>query len=721
MRIEDIEEQVVAYNPKANLDLIRRSYIFAAKVHKGQARLSGEPYLYHPLEVASVLTQLKMDPPTIAAGILHDAVEDTLATVCELRGFFGDETANLVEGVTKISKIAFSSKEERQAESFRKMVLAMAKDIRVLIIKLADRLHNMRTLEPFSDEKRKRISQETLDIYAPLAHRLGIAWIKWELEDLAFRYLQPEAYYELVEKVAKKRKEREGEINELIKLLVQKLKEMDIEAQISGRPKHFYSIYKKMRHQGKAFEEIYDLTAVRVLCHNIKDCYGTLGVVHGLWKPIPGRFKDFVAMPKINLYQSLHTTVIGPKGEPVEIQIRTKDMHKVAEEGIAAHWKYKEGKAEIDQDDKTFAWMRQLLEWQQDLKESKEFMDTVKVELLPDEVYVFTPKGDVRGLPRGATPVDFAYSIHTDVGNRCVGAKVNGRLVPLSHNLNNGDIVEINTNPHHKPSKDWLKFIKTSRAISRVKQFIKAEQRTRSIALGREMLEKEIKKLGKSPANLMKSERLQAALTRMGLPNEDELLVHIGYGKISGKQAAIRLLTPEEQAQLPAVLEEKEKKALKAGKPPVEEGIKIKGVDNVLIRFSKCCNPLPGDEIIGFITRGRGVSIHTADCPNIESLSYDPERHIRVEWEVDKKVSHPVKISVLAGEDRPGLLAEITAAISSSNANITEADVKVTEDRRGINTFVLEIKDVVQLQQVMQAIMKVKGVMGVERLRTAVR
>lgn len=717
MRIEDIEEQVISYNPKANLDLIRRAYIFAAKVHKGQARLSGEPYLSHPLDVAGILTQLKMDPPTIAAGILHDAVEDTLATICELRGLFAEEVSQLVEGVTNISKIAFSSKEERQAESFRKMVLAMAKDIRVLIIKLADRLHNMRTLEPFSDEKRKKIAQETLDIYAPLAHRLGIAWIKWELEDLAFRYLQPDAYYDLVEIVAKKRRQREGEINDIIKLLGQNLKEADIEAQIIGRPKHFYSIYKKMK-QGRAFEEIYDLTAIRVLCNTIKDCYGTLGVVHGLWKPIPGRFKDFVAMPKMNLYQSLHTTVVGPKGEAVEIQIRTGEMHKVAEGGIAAHWKYKEGKVVMDQTDKTFAWMRQLLEWQQDLKESKEFMDTVKVELLPDEVYVFTPKGDVRGFPRGASPVDFAYSIHTDVGNRCVGAKINGKLVPLSYKLNNGDIVEILTNPHHTPSKDWLKFIKTSRAISRVKQFIKAEQRTRSISLGREMLEKEIRKLGKSPAALMKPERMQPALTRMGLPSEDELLGHIGYGKMSARQAAARLLTPEEQAQLPTA---EEKKAVKTTKPPVDEGIKISGVDNVLIRFSKCCNPLPGDEIIGFITRGRGVSIHTADCPNIDSLSYDPERHIRVEWEVDKKVSHPVKISVLAGEDRPGLLAEITAAISFGNANITEADVKVTEDRRGINTFVLEIRDLAQLQQIMQAINKIKGVMGVERVRTLAR
>ncbi len=716
MGIERILKKVSQYNFNADLGLLERAYAFAERVHKGQERRSGEPYLSHPLEVAGILTELRMDVPALVAGLLHDAVEDTLTTLDEVKETFGSEVAFLVDGVTKIGKIPFSSREEQQAENLRKMVVAMSSDIRVLLIKLADRLHNMRTLDPLTIEKRRNIAKETIDIYAPLAHRLGIAWMKMELEDLALRHLDSEAYYDLVSKVAKKRKEREGDINEVIKILHKRLGEVDIGAEITGRPKHFYSIYKKMRDQKKEFDEIYDLTAVRVITDSLKDCYGALGVIHTLWKPIPGRFKDFIAMPKSNMYQSLHTTVIGPKGEPVEIQIRTHEMHKIAEEGIAAHWRYKEGKTEFDQIDQGFIWLRQLLEWQKELKDSREFMDTVRVDLFPDEVYVFTPKGDVKAFPRGATPVDFAFSVHTDIGLHCVGAKVNGRLVPLRYELKNGDIVEILTDPKHGPSKDWLRIVKTSRARSRIKQWIKNEERIRSVSLGKELLEREIRRLGKSPSQLIKGENLTKALERYGMGSEEDFLAAVGYGKLSPRQAAIRLLPQEE---LDRILEGEEKRERRISRrPKTEQGVKITGVNDVLVRFSKCCSPIPGDEIIGYITRGRGVSIHTVNCPNVESLFYDPERRIRVEWDGEKRVPHQVKIRVIIGRDRPGVLAEISSAISSTNANIAKADVRVTEERRGLNTFILEVTDLAQLQAAMQAIARIDGVTGVERVWT---
>jgi GTP pyrophosphokinase len=719
VRIEDIEEEVQKYHPGADLDLLRRGYVFAAKVHQGQERRSGEPYLSHPLEVARILTQLKMDESTLTAGLLHDAMEDTFATIEEVKEVFGEEIANLVDGVTKISKLSFSTREDRQAESLRKMVLAMSKDIRVLLIKLADRLHNMRTLDPLEPEKKRTIAQETLDIYAPLANRLGIAWIKQEFEDLALRHLEPDVYEDLVSRVAKKRKEREGEINEVVSILQGKLREMEIKARITGRPKHFYSIFKKMRDQGRLFDEIYDLTAIRVVTRSIKDCYGALGIVHTLWKPIPGRFKDFIAMPKSNMYQSLHTTVIGPQGEPVEIQIRTEQMHRTAEEGIAAHWRYKEGKTRIDPSDKSFVWLRQLLEWQQDLKDPKEFMETVKVDLFPDEVYVFTPRGDVKELPRGATPIDFAFSIHTDVGTHCTGAKVNGKMVPLRYELKNGDIVEIIASPTHGPSKDWLKIVKTSRAKTKIKQWIKIEQRSRAISLGRDICEKEARKYGKGSTQILKSENLLKAAERFGFLNEEDLFAAVGYGKVSPRQILSKILPPEE---LPQLKEQEEAKAKKPGRPlqpRIEEGIKIAGVEDVLVKFSKCCNPLPGDEVVGFITRGRGVSIHTADCPNAQQLMYDTERKINVEWDSDRKGSHQVKIIVLIGKDRPGVLAEISSAISSTNTNITQAEVKVTEERMGRNTFVLEVSDLNQLKAAIAAIQKVDGVIEVERVRAA--
>ena len=720
MRIEGVLDRIQEYHPQADVEPIMRAYVFAAKAHKGQERISGEPYLTHPLEVAGILTELRLDTGTVAAGLLHDVVEDTHATLQEIKALFGSDVSAIVDGVTKLSRIPFSTREEAQAENIRKMILAMSKDIRVILVKLADRLHNMRTLDPLPEDKRRLIAQETLDIYAPLAHRLGIYWIKAELEDLALRHLDSEAYHDLAAMIAKKRKERGGDIDEAIHLLEAKLAEVDIKAQITGRPKHFYSIYKKMHDQKKEFDEIYDLTAVRVITSSLKDCYGTLGVIHTLWKPISHRFKDFIAVPKSNGYQSLHTTVIGPKGDPVEIQIRTREMHRVAEEGIAAHWKYKEGKSSLDPADQSFVWLRQLMEWQRELKDSKEFLDTLRVDLFPDEVYVFTPRGDVRQFPKGATPIDFAFAIHTDVGMRCIGAKISGRLVPLRTELQNGDIVEIVTSPNHVPSKDWLKVVKTPRARGKIRQWIKNEERARSISLGRDLLEKEIRRIGKSPNQLLKPEALKLALERYGFAAEEDLFAAVGYGKASPRQAVIRLLSPEEFQALTEAEETREKKTeRKPARPkPIEEGVRIRGVDDILIRFSKCCNPVPGDAIIGFITRGRGVSVHTADCPNTVSLMADPERQIAVSWDGRRKEAHPVQIRVEIGKDRPGVLAEITAAISGTNTNIAHAEIRVTKERTGVNTFVLEVSDLQQLQAVMQAIQKVDGVVGVERMKT---
>jgi len=720
MRIEGILDRIHDYHPQADVEPLMRAYVFAAKAHKGQERISGEPYLSHPLEVAGILTELRLDTGTVAAGLLHDVVEDTHSTLTEIKELFGSEVATVVDGVTKLSRIPFSTREEAQAENIRKMILAMSKDIRVILVKLADRLHNMRTLDPLPESKRRLIARETLDIYAPLANRLGISWIKAELEDLALRHLDAQAYEELAALIARKRKEREGDIAEAIRLLETKLAEVDVKAQITGRPKHFYSIYKKMREQKKAFDEIYDLTAVRVITSSLKDCYGTLGVIHTLWKPISHRFKDFIAVPKSNGYQSLHTTVIGPKGDPVEIQIRTKEMHRVAEEGIAAHWKYKEGKSGIDPADQSFVWLRQLMEWQRDLKDSKEFLETLRVDLFPDEVYVFTPRGDVRQFPKGATPIDFAFAIHTDVGLRCVGAKISGRLVPLRTELQNGDIVEIVTSPSHVPSKDWLKIVRTPRARSKIRQWIKNEERARSISLGRDLLEKEIRRLGKSPNQLLRPDAVAMALERYGFDAEEELFAALGYGKVSPRQAVSRLLPPEEFQALTEAEESREKKGeRKPGRPRLaEEGVRIRGIDDILVRFSKCCSPVPGDEIIGFITRGRGVSIHTVDCPNAVSLMADPERQIAVSWDGKRKEPHQVKIRVEIGKDRPGLLAEITTAISSTNTNITQADIRVTEERLGVNNFVLEVSDLKQLQATMQAIQKVDGVVGVERVKS---
>ncbi len=712
-QIKELVDIIQSYNPEGDVDVLCKAHEFAAAIHGGQARRSGDPYLSHPMEVATILTELRMDERAIAAGLLHDAIEDTQTTIGEIQARFGDEIADLVDGVTKLSKLPFSTREDRQAESFRKMLLAMAQDIRVIVIKLADRLHNMRTLDPLPEAKRRLIAKETLEIYAPLAHRLGMAKIKQELEDLGLRHLEPEAYRDLSIQIAEKRGEREVQINQVIEILNRKLAEVDIPCEITGRPKHFYSIHRKMREQGKTLDEIYDLTAIRVISRTVKDCYGALGMIHSLWKPIPGRFKDFIAVPKSNMYQSLHTTVIGPKGEPVEIQIRTHEMHRTAEEGIAVHWAYKEGKATLDETERNFVWLRQLLDWSRDLKDSREFLDTVRIDLFPEEVYVFTPKGDVKALPRGATPIDFAFSIHTDIGLRCAGARVNGRIVPLRYELRNGDIVEIVTATTQHPSRDWLKIVKTSRARSRIRVWIKNQERVRSITLGKELLERQIRKLGKRSPSLLKLKTFPEVLQYYKVRDEEELYAAIGFGRISPRKAALQLLPPE-QARAIADEEAKERKPRTKA---IEEGIKIEGVDEILVHFARCCHPLPGDDIIGFITRGRGVSIHAADCPNIGAFRYDPERQVRVHWDERFKIAHQVKIRVTIAEDRPGLLAEISTAISSTNANITQAEIKVTEEKRGLNSFVLEVFDLKQLQEAIQAIRRVKGVMRVERIR----
>ncbi|HEV8474442.1 MAG TPA: bifunctional (p)ppGpp synthetase/guanosine-3',5'-bis(diphosphate) 3'-pyrophosphohydrolase [Methylomirabilota bacterium] len=714
-QLQTLIEEIPKYQPGADLEVLERAYRFSERSHRGQQRASGEPYLSHPLEVATLLVDFKMDVITVTAGLLHDVLEDTGATKTELEREFGKEIAELVDGVTKISKLAFSSREERQAENFRKMLVAMARDLRVLMIKLADRLHNMRTLDYLPPDKSRKIAQETLDIYAPLAHRLGMAKVKAELEDLALRALSPDAYGDLQKRVAKRRLEREADINQVIAIIDRKLGEVGIEAQIRGRPKHFFSIWKKMHDQGREFDEIYDLTAVRVITNSVRDCYGALGVIHSLWKPVPGRFKDFIAMPKVNMYQSLHTTVIGPKGDPVEIQIRTWEMHRIAEEGIAAHWLYKEKKAGKDKLDESLLWLRQLIENQQDTKDPREFLDSVRVDLFPDEVYVFTPKGDVKALPEGATPIDFAYAVHTKVGEHCVGSKVNGKLVPLRTALRQGDIVEIVTSPNQHPSRDWLKFVKSTRARTKINQWLKIEERARSIELGREMFEREAKKYRLNPGALLAGDDMTRAASDLGYPTPDDVLAAVGYGKASVHQLLNRLAPG-------ATLETVERPRPSPGtRPKSDQGVRIRGVDDLLVRFAKCCNPLPGDQIVGFITRGRGLTVHARDCLTVAKSVLDRERLINVEWDVDEPepdaAKRPVRIAVYIGNDRPGLLSEITGAIGSKNGNITKAEVIVTDDRQGINKFVVEVSDLRQLQDIMTAIREVPDVINVERVR----
>ena len=713
LRFNDILERVLSYNPNADVDLLRKAYVFSAKIHLGQVRLSGEPYLIHPMEVAGILTQLRLDVASVATGLLHDTVEDTLATLEEIRENFGDEIAQMVDGLTKISRMPIRSSEENQAENFRKMILAMVKDIRVILIKLADRLHNMRTLKYHTPEKQVEIAQETLDIYAPLAHRLGIDWIRLELEDLAFQYLRPDLYEEIQRKIARREKERTSYIDEVKRTLMRKLYENHIQGEVSGRIKQSYSIYRKMRDQKLDLDEVYDITAFRVVVNTIKECYDVLGVIHSVWKPIPGKFKDYIGLPKENMYQSLHTTVIGPHGQRIEMQIRTHDMHRIAEEGIAAHWKYKEGKLE-EADDKRFTWLRQLLEWQRDLKDDVEFIESVKVDLFPNEVYVFTPKGAVKQFPFGATPVDFAYSIHSDVGNHCVGARINGKIVPLRYELRSGDTVEIITSPNQKPSKDWLKNVKTSRAKTKIRQWFAAEEREKSIVLGKEILEKELRKYGLRMAKLIKSGDMAKAASEFSFQAVDDLIAAIGYGRITANQIIGKIVPHEELEQKEKQKEGVLKSLIQKVTPKSKDALLIKGIDNVMVRYAGCCNPLPGDKVIGYITRGRGVTVHTADCQN--AIDEDPNRKVEVEWDSTKEYNYPVRIRVDC-EDKKGLLAEISNSISSQEANITNARVDTTGEKRAVCTFEMEIQDLSHLKKVIKSLQKVKGVNRVERIR----
>ena len=719
LRFNDILERLTSYNPNADIELLKKAYVFSAKVHLGQVRLSGEPYLNHPLEVAGILTQLRLDVASVATGLLHDTVEDTLTTLEEIQQNFGKEIAQLVDGLTKISLISLRSSEENQAENFRKMILAMVKDIRVILIKLADRLHNMRTLEYHHPEKQVRIAQETLDIYAPLAHRLGIDWIRSELENLAFRYLHPQIYEEIQRKIAKREKERTRYIEEVKRTLMKKLYENHIEGEVNGRLKQIYSIYLKMKDQNLDFDQVYDITAFRVIVNSIKECYDVLGIIHSLWKPIPGKFKDYVGLPKENMYQSLHTTVIGPYGERIEIQIRTHEMHRIAEEGIAAHWKYKEGKVVEEAEDKRFTWLRQLLEWQRDLKDDAEFIESVKVDLFPHEVYVFTPKGAVKQFPLGASPVDFAYSIHSDVGNHCSGAKVNGKIVPLRYELRSGDTIEIMTSPNQKPSKDWLKFVKTARAKTKIRQWFTIEEREKSINLGKEILEKEFRKYDLQQAKLIKTGDLAKVANEFSYQGVDDLIAAVGYGKVTANQIIGKILPQERLEQQREEHEEGRLKGLikKITRAP-KDALLIKGIDNVMVRYAGCCNPLPGDRVVGFITRGRGVTIHAADCQN--AMDDDPNRKVEVEWDSTKGYSYPVRIQIYS-EDKKGLLAEISNSISANEANIRNARVDTTEDKKAISTFEVEIRDLNHLKKVIRALEKIKGVQRAERVRLDVQ
>ena len=711
IRITDILDRISAYYPEADLDLVERAYIYSARIHEGQVRLSGEPYLSHPLEVAGLLTELQLGPVSVAAGLLHDTLEDTRATMADLTRLFGEPVGHTVEGVTKLSRLAFRSSEARQAESIRKMILAMADDIRVILIKLCDRLHNMRTLQFQTEKKQIKTAQETLDIYAPLASRLGIYWIKTELEDIAFMYLFPHQYQDIANQVAKKKDEQQEQINSIRKIIEAKMAEADLSCQVQGRHKHFYGIYQKMIKQDVDFEEVYDVLAFRIILDTVQYCYQAVGIIHSIWKPIAKRFKDFIGIPKPNMYQSLHTTVIGPLGERVEIQIRTKEMDHIARDGIAAHWQYKE-KSDFDQ--KTgavFAWLRELVEEQKNLKDPDEFMETVRIELFPDEVYVFTPQGDVLTLPKEATPVDFAYAIHTEVGHQCKGAKVDGRMVPLKYELKTGQRVEIITSPKHQPSKDWLNFVKTAKARARVRQHIKARERKQSMALGREMCNKAFRKYNVSFNKFLKSGEIEKAIHELGYKTADDLIASVGYGKVTPLQVARYLLPKTELKDEKETIVTRIKQRIRGRK--AKSGILVKGLDDIMVRFAKCCNPLPGDPVVGYITRGQGITVHRTICPH--ALNMDPERRIELEWAPDTEESYPVRIHVLC-DDRIGLLAIITTAISEGEANILDASVKTLADKRADCYFTIAVSGADHLENVINSVKKIKHIIKVSRL-----
>ena len=719
-QLDQIISELAGYMPSADVALVRRAYEFAAQAHDGQTRKSGDPYVTHPLAVARIIAELKLDVASVCAGLLHDCVEDTSATVEQLGDIFGKEIAFLVDGVTKLGKLPWSTREEQQAENFRKMLLAMARDIRVILVKLCDRLDNMRSLEHLPPEKQERIAAETMQIYAPLANRLGIQWIKVELEDLAFKYLHPGEYEQLAEQIAKTRRERAEYIDTVEQLIHREMVQGGVPCDVTGRAKHLWSIYQKMKKTGRAFEDIHDAIGFRVITDTQMHCYQALGVSHQTWTPIPGRFKDYIALPKPNMYQSLHTAVIGPRGERIEIQIRTRDMHLVADYGIAAHWKYKEGDSVAADQEKKFAWLRQLMEAQKDLRDPTEFLESVKLDLFGDEVYVFTPKGDVKALPQGACPIDFAYAVHSSVGDHCSGARVNGMIVPLRYQLRNGDTIEIITNPNQKPNKDWLKLVKTARARTKIRYLLRKEQREKAIVLGKDLLEKALRKHGHAYQKIVKEGALDSAAKELRLSDSDELVIQVGYGKVTTSQVIEKIL-PDARGKSEDTRSSDDKpvgvfRSLLRRVTPRRHstsGIKVAGEDDIMVRFAKCCSPLPGDLVVGFITRGRGVTVHRRDCD--KALDLDPDRRVDVAWDGASKTQHEVTIQILCA-DKPGLLAHISQTFTDQNVNISQAHCRATDDGRAVNTFKTQVKDLDQLKTVMRALQKVSGVYQVSRM-----
>ena len=709
--IRYILKRIPQYAPQADLSLIKKAYRYSAKAHREQKRYSGEPYTSHLLEVAKILTDLELDMITIAAGILHDIIEDTDTPLSTVKEEFGEEIAMLVNGVTKLSKISFKTREEQQAENFRKMFLAMAEDVRVILIKLADRLNNMRTLQYIPSHKRVKVARETLEIYVPIANRLGISRIQWELEDLSLRYLEPAKYKGVVDRIAKNRLERESYVESIKDIIKKEIQKVSIETEIQGRPKNIYSIYKKMENGEKDFFQIYDLIAIRMICSSIRDCYAVLGLLHSIWKPMPGRFKDYIAMPKSNMYQSLHTTVVTPKGEPLEIQIRTWEMHKTAEYGIAAHWKYKE-KVDLKKDKKLeerLSWLRQILEWQKDLKDPKEFMENLKIGLFQDEVFTFTPKGDVKILPSGSTPIDFAYLIHTDVGHRCMGAKVNKKIIPLDYKLKSGDIVEILTSKSSRgPSRDWLKIAKTSGAKNRIRIWFKKEMREENVQKGKELFEKEMEKY-KIESFPELTKKLKEASSELGFTELESMFENVGYGKLTPYQVLSKII-PQEKISPPTIPLVKPKKRM-------DQGVRVQGINDMMIRFSRCCNPVPGDKIIGYITRGRGVSVHKVDCSNVDFISAEKDRLVKVEWIKTEELFYPVRIKIIA-DDRSNLVSDIMLIFSS--LKITVSAINAITDKNNIANIdiTLSINNLNQLQEIIKKIKKIRTILNVKRVET---
>ncbi|HXK09084.1 MAG TPA: bifunctional (p)ppGpp synthetase/guanosine-3',5'-bis(diphosphate) 3'-pyrophosphohydrolase [Vicinamibacteria bacterium] len=716
IRFEDILETVQRHQPDADLEVLRKAYIFSAVEHKGQVRASGEPYLVHPLGVAAILAEMRMDPICVAVGLLHDVLEDTLTPPERLQEYFGPDVLHIVEGVTKISKIPFATTEERQAETYRKMLLAMVDDIRVILVKLADRLHNMRTLQHLPADRRQRISRETLDIYAPIAGRLGMAKVKNELEDLAFRHLDPAAYEALAAKVEERRQRAAAFVDKIKSTVAEKLRTAGVDAEVEGRIKRLHSIQQKLKRQRIDLEQVYDFVALRVLVRSVPDCYAALGVLHNTWRPVPGRIKDFIAMPRPNGYQSLHTSVISEDGHPFEVQIRTHDMHRVAEEGIAAHWKYKEGRTGVDKDDHAFSWLRQLLEWQQEVKDPHEFLNSLKLDLYPEEVYCFTPKGEVKMLPRGASPIDFAYAIHTEVGHQCVGARVNGKMVPLRYKLKNGDIVEILTSPGHKPSRDWLGFTVTNKAKAKVRHYLNTTEKQQALEIGRKHLERELRRYDLSLKKVVSEPSpLESLAQELGVGSRlDDLFIALGYGKVSARQVLARLIPPEKLEQ---PLPEKPRPVVEAVKRFLrrsEERITVKGTDDLLVYRAKCCNPIMGEPIVGYITRGKGVSVHSVSCPNVQNLVYDPERRIAVEWEAGAEGGYEVRLAV-GLEDRPGALAAVTAVLAAMKTDVRDAQVRTFDDKTASIELTVRINDLKHLDKVLKSVRGISGVIDVAR------